>query len=82
MTLLRKKNTIGSSSACSVFCGLVTFLLLLTSLAAMMGVVNTHLTSSGIVFGGSGASLALLAFAINIAFCAKMLCYTCGHEKK
>lgn len=82
MTLLRKKNTTGSSGACSVFLGLVAFLLLLTSLAAMMGVVNTHLTSNGIVFGGSGASLALIAFAINIAFCTKLLCYVCGHDKK
>lgn len=82
MTLLQRKHTTGSGAACSVFLGLVAFLLLLTSLAAMMGVVNTHLTSGGIAFGGSGASLALLAFAINIAFFAKFLCYVCGHEKK
>jgi hypothetical protein len=82
MPILKKKNTTGSSSACSILCGLVTFLLLLSSLAALMGVVNTHLTSGGISFGGSGASLSLIAFAINIFLCSKLVCCLYSHEKK
>ncbi|OGJ59831.1 hypothetical protein A2881_01715 [Candidatus Peribacteria bacterium RIFCSPHIGHO2_01_FULL_55_13] len=80
MALIKKKTT-GSGSACSVLIGLVAFLLLITSLAAMMGVVNTHLTGSGIAFGGSGASLALIAFGLNISLCAKMVCWASGHAK-
>lgn len=78
---IMKKKTTGSSGACSVLVGLVAFLLLISSLAAMMGVVNTHLTSGGIAFGGSGASLALIAFGLNISLCAKMVCWASGHTK-
>jgi hypothetical protein len=81
MPLIKKKSTSCSADPCAVLRGVVVFLLLLTSLAAMMGVVNTIVTSRGLSFGGSGASLSLIAFAVNIAFFSKMLCCSgCGKK--
>ena len=82
MPILKKKSAPSAIDPCAVLRGVVVFLLLLTSLAAMMGVVNTVMTDRGVIFGGSSASLALLAFAINIAFLSKFVCCSgCGSKK-
>jgi hypothetical protein len=82
MPILKKKSAGSAIDPNAVLRGVVVFLLLLTSLSAMMGVVNTVMTDRGLSFGGSSASLALIAFAINIAFFTKLIsCSGCGTKK-
>lgn len=79
--LILKKKSGKPASPYAVLRGVVVLLLLLTSLAAMMGVMNTIFTPRGPMYGSSGASLALIAFAINIAFLSKLLCCSgCGKK--
>ncbi len=64
---------------CSVPCLLskwiVAVLLLLTSLASLFGVYQTHMVSDGIQFGGSAGSLAIIAFVVSVmAWSKQMIC--------
>jgi hypothetical protein len=77
MPLIKKKNS-GCGALCTALQWVVALLLLLASVAALIGVWNTHVTNNGFAFGGSSASLALIAFAISVTLCKKSLCCLCG----
>ncbi len=82
MALLSKKQPSGCSTGCMIGKWIVAVLLLLTSLAALVGVYQTHVVSVGadvshmaLQFGSTSGSLAIIAFTISVmAWGKKMAC--------
>jgi len=62
---------------------IVCLLLFLTTLAAVKGVIIALFYADGAGFGSSHASMALMAFAINVAvWCKSLCCYMGGSCSK
>lgn len=85
MALLSKKQTICCSTVCTAFKWIVCVLLLLTTIAALFGVFQTHViigsdpSRMAIQFGSTSGSLAIIAFVISItAWGKKMSCCMSG----
>jgi hypothetical protein len=68
------------STPCIVSKWAVAILLFLTSIAALIGVYNTHIVSGGVQFGSSGGSFAIIAFTVSVmAWGKKMACCMSGN---
>lgn len=70
------KSTVGCHT-CKMTGILVFGLLLLTTLASLVGVYKSHFISAGATFGSTSGSLALIAFAINVMFLVKAMKHCC-----
>ncbi len=66
MLFFHKKKT-PYQGACMVLHLVVAGLLLFASIAAFVGVYKAHVLVDGLVFGTSGGSLSLLAFAVCLS---------------
>lgn len=78
----KKKTTSVSKApkgchACKITGMLVFGLLMLTTLASLLGVYKSHFISTGTQFGSTSGSLALIAFAINVTFLIKTMAKCC-----
>ena len=85
MALLSKKQTSSCSTGCLVVKWVVCVLLFLTSIAALVGVYQTHVIVGAdparvaIQFGSTSGSLAIIAFVVSVlAWCKKMVCCMSG----
>ncbi len=81
MALLSKKQTSSCSVCCKVCKWIVMLLLLCTSIAALLGVYQTHVVTGSdasrmmIQFGSTSGSLAIIAFVASVlAWGKKMAC--------
>ncbi len=73
MATARRHST--CSTPCIVSKWATAILLFLTSIAALIGVYETHVVSGGVQFGSTSGSLAILAFTVSImAWGKKMVC--------
>jgi hypothetical protein len=74
---LKKKST--HATPCLVVHVVVAVLFLVAAIAALLGVYHSHVLKAGVlVFGTSSGSLALIAFAVTLAFFMKALKHCCG----
>ncbi len=82
MALLSRKQSSGCSTGCMIGKWIVALLLLLTSVAALVGVYQSHVISIGadvsrlaLQFGSTSGSLSIIAFTISVmAWYKKMVC--------
>ena len=72
----------GSCVGCKVCAGIVALVLTLTTIAAFLGVWNTHNTDAGWVFGTTQGSIALVTFIISIMAWKKMVGKMCPCRSK
>jgi hypothetical protein len=61
---------------------LVGILLFLGLIATMVGLYTTHYVRGDLVFGTTNGSLALMAFAVNVAVLSKFCCGCGSCERK
>ena len=64
-----------------VFDWVFSSLLLLASVASLIGVYKSHFLSSGATFGTTSGSLALIAFVLSVTLWKKSMCCCCGEKK-
>ena len=76
MSLLSsKKSKPQCSAGCLITKWVVALLLLLVSIAAGMGIYQTHIVAGGAQFGSTSGSLAIIAFTISVmAWSKQMVC--------
>lgn len=74
--LLKKKKS-GLCSFCEVWSVVLAALALVCTLAAIAGVYQAHVLSSGLTFGTSTGSLSIIALVISL-FLLKKVCDSCG----
>lgn len=75
MLFKKKSPHTGACLACNM---LVLVLLTLASLAAFLGVLKSHMPSTGFVFGSMTGSLAIMAFVISVSLTVHQLKYCAG----
>ena len=73
----KSKNKNGLCTVCGVTNIIVGALAVVASLAAITGVYQAHVLSTGLVFGTTSGSLSLLALAVNL-FLVKKASAACG----
>ncbi len=72
-----------SNKGCAIVCKLLMLLVLITEIAAIVGVYNAHLATGGMTFGSTTGSLSILALAINSMVLLKfgqMHCKECSKK--
>ena len=73
--MLRSKKSSPPLSCllCQVVLGIIAALVVLSTIAALVGVYKAHVLSSGLTFGTSSGSLSLAALAFNLFLVKKVL---------
>jgi hypothetical protein len=72
----------GSCVVCKIVSVIVTIVLTFTTVAAFIGVWNTHHTTAGWIFGTPAGSAALFVFIVSLVMWKKALHKCCGCGSK
>lgn len=74
----KSSNKVGCSCSACTSCGYVTAAFLgLATIASLLGVYKAHFLSTGLAFGTTSGSLALIAFAITLVAFSKAVHSCC-----
>lgn len=72
-----------SNKACALVCKILFFVVMLTELAALVGVYQAHFGVGGMTFGSTTGSLSIVSLAINTVVLLKlgqMHCESCSKK--
>ncbi len=74
MSILSKKSKSCCSVPCTVVKWAVALLLLIVTIASLVGIYQTHVVAGGAQFGSTSGSLAILAFVASVVSWTRQMC--------